>query len=173
MTSFADAVLNASSPPPPGGGRAPPSSSSCPSLHARAARVYIERVTPPSLDPVRLDRWLWASRAFRSRTLAADACDGGKVEVNGARAKPHKSLRPGDLVVITTRDGRRTLKVAATAERRGPASEARTLYEDLTPPKPKAEAPLAPRERGAGRPTKRERRRLDRWSSFDPHSLEP
>ena len=118
----------------------------------------------PSGQAVRIDRWLWAARAFRSRTLAAEACDGGKIEVNGARAKPHKLLRAGDLVAVSTPVGKRSLKVVGLAERRGPASEARTLYEDLTPPSPPAEKTFFRRERGSGRPTKRERRQLDRWS---------
>ena len=116
----------------------------------------------------RADRWLWVARAFRSRSAAAEACDGGKVEVNGARAKPHKLIRPGDTVVIGTQDGPRTLRVVALAERRGPASVARTLYEDLTPPRPPREpgldvAAVGWRDAGAGRPSKRDRRQIDRW----------
>jgi ribosome-associated heat shock protein Hsp15 len=128
-------------------------------------------VTQASEQCVRVDRWLWAARAFRSRTLAADACDGGKIAVNGARAKPHKLLRPGDLVAVSTPSGERRLKVVGIAERRGPASQARTLYEDLTPPRPPAEKSFFRRERGSGRPTKRERRQLDRWSF--PGTLDP
>jgi ribosome-associated heat shock protein Hsp15 len=115
-------------------------------------------------NTVRIDRWLWAARAFRSRSLAANACDGGKVTVNGATAKPHKLIRPGDLIAITVTGGKREWRVLDVAERRGPATVARTLYDDLTPPPPVE--PVAPgmprRERGAGRPTKRERRQLDR-----------
>jgi ribosome-associated heat shock protein Hsp15 len=98
--------------------------------------------------------------------LAAQACDGGKVSVNGSAAKPHKLIGPGDLVDITHADGRHRWRVAALAERRGPAATARTLYVDLTPPPPpKSEVgPLTPRRApGAGRPTKRERRQLDRF----------
>ncbi|MBI4514654.1 MAG: RNA-binding S4 domain-containing protein [Deltaproteobacteria bacterium] len=116
-------------------------------------------------DAVRLDRWLWAARMFRSRTLAATACDGGKVHVNGGAAKPHKALRPGDRVTITSEAGKRQLQVRALSERRGPAEQARLLYEDLTPPPPPRSEPTPPvvaRERGSGRPTKRERRQLDR-----------
>jgi len=109
--------------------------------------------------PVRIDRWLWAIRAFRSRTLAARACAGGKVTINGTSAKPHKLARVGDLIAISTRDGRRELRIVATAERRGPATVARGLYEDLTPPP--LELPPTTRPRGGGRPTKRERRRTD------------
>src|SRR6185369_17162959 len=85
---------------------------------------------------VRIDKWLWAARAFRSRSLAAQACDGGKVTVNGATAKPHKLIRPGDLITITLTGGKREWRVLDVAERRGPATVARTLYDDLTPPPP-------------------------------------
>ena len=114
---------------------------------------------------VRVDKWLWAARAFRSRSLAAQACDGGKVTVNGATAKPHKLIRPGDLITITLTGGKREWRVLDLAERRGPATVARTLYDDLTPPPPvePVEPSMPRRERGAGRPTKRERRQLDRF----------
>lgn len=113
----------------------------------------------------RIDRWLWAARAFRSRSLAAQACDGGKVTVNGSTAKPHKLVHPGDLIEISTVGGRRRWRVIELAVRRGPAALARGLYEDLTPPPvPEPVDPSMPRrERGAGRPTKRERRQLDRY----------
>jgi ribosome-associated heat shock protein Hsp15 len=114
---------------------------------------------------VRLDRWLWAARQFRSRSLAADACNGGKVDLNNGPAKAHKLVRPGDVVTVTTTDGARTLEVLSTSVRRGSASVARHLYEDLTPPPPprQVKPAAAERERGMGRPTKRERRQMDRW----------
>jgi ribosome-associated heat shock protein Hsp15 len=116
-------------------------------------------------DSTRVDRWLWAARAFRSRSLAAQACDGGKVTVNGTTAKPHKLVHPGDLIEIGAVGGQRRWRVTDLAVRRGSATVARTLYEDLTPPP--APEPVDPgmprRERGAGRPTKRERRQLDRY----------
>jgi ribosome-associated heat shock protein Hsp15 len=117
---------------------------------------------------VRIDKWLWAARAFRSRTLAAQACSGGKISVNAAQASAHKPTRVGDIVAISTARGTQRWRVLALAERRGPAALARTLYEDLTPPPAVAPAepyaiPLPPRrERGSGRPTKRERRTIDR-----------
>jgi ribosome-associated heat shock protein Hsp15 len=120
------------------------------------------------MDPaesVRLDKWLWAARVFKTRSLAADACDGGKVDVNAQAAKPAKPVRPGDVVRVTLPQGRsRTLKVALLGERRGSASSARTLFEDLTPPEPRRTrlAPPPRRLPGAGRPTKRERREIDR-----------
>ena len=113
---------------------------------------------------IRVDKWLWAARVFKTRSLAADACDGGKVDVNDQAVKPAKALRPGDLVRVTLPHGRRrVLKVSALDDRRGPPATARTLYEDLTPPEPPrprwARPPMRPP--GAGRPTKRERRQLD------------
>jgi len=121
------------------------------------------------MDQLRLDKWLWATRFFRSRSLAAAACDGGKVDVNGLRAKPAKPVRPGDLLRITLPRGKRLIKVLVLAARRGPASEAQHLYEDLTPPPPPEPVP-APlpvyRQRGTGRPTMRERRLLERLSRW-------
>ena len=113
---------------------------------------------------IRVDKWLWAARVFKTRSLAADACDGGKVDVNDQAVKPAKALRPGDLVRVTLPHGRRrVLKVSALDDRRGPPAMARTLFEDLTPPEPPRPRWAAPPMRlpGAGRPTKRERRQLD------------
>jgi ribosome-associated heat shock protein Hsp15 len=113
---------------------------------------------------IRIDKWLWAARAFKTRSIAADACDGGKVDVNGEAAKPAKPVRAGDRIDITTPVGRRILKVIALSDKRGSAPIARALYEDLTPPAPpRARLPKPPyRPPGAGRPTKRERRDIDR-----------
>ena len=118
-------------------------------------------------EAVRLDRWLWAARFYKSRSLAADACDGGKVEVNGHSAKPHKLVRVNDTVVFTHPSGPKELKVLALSEKRGPFSEARLLYEDHSPPPPPRERPFyvaSPplRGQGTGRPTKRERRETER-----------
>jgi ribosome-associated heat shock protein Hsp15 len=118
---------------------------------------------------MRIDRWLWAARAFKTRSVAAAACDGGKVDVNGEAAKPAKPVRGGDRVEITVPGGRRILKVLGLSDRRGPATEARLLYEDLTPPAPpRLRQPAPPyRPPGAGRPTKRERREIDRLREGD------
>ena len=83
--------------------------------------------------------------------------------MNGAGAKPHKQVRAGDLVILTTPVGKRQLRVRATGERRGPASIAQSLYDELTPPTPRTQGLPARRERGTGRPTKRERRQIDRF----------
>ena len=115
---------------------------------------------------VRIDKWLWAARCFKTRSLAGDACSGGKITINGKTAKPSSSVRPDDMVEANTPGGPRVLRVVALAERRGPASFAQTLYEDLTPPPPPREARQLPpllRNRGAGRPTKRDRRQIDRF----------
>jgi ribosome-associated heat shock protein Hsp15 len=121
-----------------------------------------------TLLSMRIDKWLWAARAFKTRSLAADACDGGKVDINGEAAKPAKQVRGSDRVEITVGDGRRILKVVGLSERRGPAPEARLLYEDLTPPAPPRIRQARPpyREPGAGRPTKRERREIDRLRDY-------
>jgi len=120
------------------------------------------------MDQVRLDKWLWAARFFKSRSLAAAACEGGKVDVNGHAAKPAKLVRPGDLLRITLPGGKKLIKVLVLGDRRGPALRAQLLYEDLTPPPPPPGPIPAPppvyRPRGAGRPTKRARRLLERLS---------
>jgi ribosome-associated heat shock protein Hsp15 len=116
---------------------------------------------------VRIDRWLWATRLYKSRSLAAEACDGGKVKVNGHNAKPHKLVRVNDAVSVTHPAGRKEFTVIALAERRGPASEARLLYEDHSPPPPPREersvfVPPQFRPHGMRRPTKRERRQIEK-----------
>ena len=114
---------------------------------------------------LRVDKWLWAARFFKTRSLATGACTGGKVDVNDEAAKPARLVRAGDLVKVTLPQGRRRIvKVVSLDDRRGSATIARTLYEDLTPPEPARmrQAPPPYREPGAGRPTKRERREVDR-----------
>ena len=114
---------------------------------------------------VRLDKWLWAARFYKSRSLAHAACDGGKVDVNGQAAKPSRTVRSGDRIHLSLGEWRREIVVIALTERRGPAVAARALYEDHSPPPPpRALRPLPAvvRERGLGRPTKRERRLQDR-----------
>jgi ribosome-associated heat shock protein Hsp15 len=117
------------------------------------------------MSDLRVDKWLWAARFFKSRNLAATACDGGKVDINEQAAKPSRAVRPGDLLRITLPAGKRIVRVVALSDRRGPVRQAALLYQDLTPPPPPREERTPPavyRPRGAGRPTKRERRLLDR-----------
>lgn len=114
------------------------------------------------MEGVRVDKWLWAARCFKSRTQATAACDGGHVEVNGAVARPSRLVHPEDVVEVRTDDRRMVYRVLALGEKRGPASVARLLYEDLTPPAPPRLPPPMIRDRGTGRPTKRERREIER-----------
>lgn len=114
------------------------------------------------MDTVRLDKWLWAARFFKTRTQATTACDGGGIKVNECTAKPARPVKVGDRVEGELHERRRILVVTGLGERRGSAEIARTLYDDLTPPEPEPETPPVFRERGAGRPTKRDRRRLSR-----------
>jgi ribosome-associated heat shock protein Hsp15 len=118
---------------------------------------------------VRIDRWLWAARFFKTRSLAAEAIQAGHVEINQARVKAAKDVGPGDVIDLTAGEQRWTVVVRDVEERRGPATRARELY-DETPEslarreRQRAERRLAPvpgADMGA-RPTKRDRRRIDR-----------
>jgi ribosome-associated heat shock protein Hsp15 len=120
---------------------------------------------------VRLDKWLWAARFFKTRSLASEAIAGGKVLVGGDRPKPAKLLQAGDEVRIRLGPYEHTIHVRALSERRGPATVAATLYEE-TADSIAARARLAEQLRMApaafvyeekGRPTKRDRRELDRF----------
>jgi ribosome-associated heat shock protein Hsp15 len=128
-----------------------------------------ERPEPSTDDgAVRVDRWLLAARVYKTRTLCAQACGGGKIEVNGVSASAHKLIRVGDRVHATTIAGPRQLVVRGLGLRRLSAPEARELYEDVTPPPPPEEierrrmAPPEYRDAGSGRPTKRDRRDIQR-----------
>jgi len=115
------------------------------------------------MDAVRVDRWLCAARVFKSRTQAAQACVGGHVRVNDVHAKTHLPLRVGDRLEVLTSRGPRLLEVVGLAEKRLSPPLARDLYVDHTPAPPPPEERLDDvprRERGTGRPTKRERREL-------------
>lgn len=122
----------------------------------------------PGKEPQRLDTWLDVACVFKTRSAAAKACDGGKVDVDGTRGKPHKLVRPGDLLTVTLEAGRRRiLRVVATCETSLPRAKARTLYEDLTPAPSPEEVEARRFERlsrpvHSGRPDSRERRSLRR-----------
>jgi len=120
-------------------------------------------------ERVRLDKWLWAARFYKTRGLAADAIDGGRVDVNGTRAKRAKMVQVGDEVRVRQTPFEHVVHVRGISERRGPASVAATLYEETLESKAKREA-LATRIRSmptddwdSGRPTKRDRRQIDRF----------
>jgi ribosome-associated heat shock protein Hsp15 len=121
-------------------------------------------------DRQRIDKWLWHARVVRTRTAAAALVSAGNVRLNSARVgATSQPVRPGDVVTIALDRAVRVLKVTAFAERRGDADAARLLCEDLTPisPAAPASAPLGEREPGSGRPTKQERRAIDRLLGRD------
>ena len=114
----------------------------------------------------RIDKWLWHARVVRTRSAAAALCDEGHVRLNGTRVSANSQpVKAGDIVTVALDRAVRVLKVAGFAERRGDAEAARPLYEDLTPApdaRPLQPPPVAVREPGSGRPTKQERRAIDR-----------
>lgn len=117
----------------------------------------------------RLDKWLWYARFFKSRSLASALCQSGKARISGgAVTKAHQRIKVGDVVTFPQGHHIRVVRILALATRRGPASEAQQLYEDLSPPKPENRLPDSHRRAGTGRPTKRERRRIDVLRSRDP-----
>ena len=113
----------------------------------------------------RIDKWLWFARVVKTRTLAQKLATSGKVRVNREKNEhASRPVKPGDTLTITLDRSVRVLRVLAPGDRRGPPAEARLLYDDLSPPpEPKAPRPpeQAARPPGSGRPTKRDRRRLD------------
>ncbi len=128
------------------------------------------RDAPIDATPVRIDKWLWAARFFKTRSRATEAVDGGKVQVNGDRAKPAKTVKPGDEVRVRLGPYEHILTVLGTAERRGSAPEAARLYAETDASRAAREklhwqltsaAPALDPDRG--RPTKRDRRDLDRF----------
>jgi ribosome-associated heat shock protein Hsp15 len=122
-------------------------------------------------DRVRLDKWLWAARFFKTRSAATEAVDGGKAEVNGERAKPSKAIKAGDEIRLRLGPYEHILMVRGLAERRGPASVAQGLYEETTASREARErltaqlkmAPAAFVFEEKGRPTKKDRRDLTRF----------
>ncbi len=128
-----------------------------------------------ALERVRIDKWLWAARFFKTRSVATEAVAGGKVEVNGERAKPAKLVQPGDEVRLRQGPYEYVLQVRGLADRRGPASVAAALYEERAESRAARERVAEQLKLGAsawafedkGRPTKRDRRALDRFRRRD------
>jgi ribosome-associated heat shock protein Hsp15 len=124
------------------------------------------------MDAVRVDKWLWAARFFKTRGLAVDAIKGGRVQLNGRPVKPSRDVAPGDRLEIAMGATRLTVDVRAVSERRGPATEAARLYDETAESRAQRERAAEQRrldratqpayDDRAGRPTKRDRRRLDR-----------
>lgn len=116
------------------------------------------------MDETRVDRWLWAVRVYKTRSAASTACQGGHVSVNGSPAKPATKVRIGDRVEARVGPRLRVLEVVRVLEKRVGAAVAAEAVVDHSPPPPAAEfvAPPLVRDRGTGRPTKRDRRAIDR-----------
>jgi ribosome-associated heat shock protein Hsp15 len=124
---------------------------------------------------LRLDKWLWFARFVKTRSLATKLVVDGRMRINGAPTqKAHYAIKVGDVLTFPLGSHIRVIKVLALGSRRGPATEAQTLYEDLDPPRPAGsqQAAAAPtfeaREPGVGRPTKRDGRRIAQLKSREP-----
>jgi len=113
-----------------------------------------------SRPTIRIDKWLWQARFFKTRSLSAKLVSAGHCRVNGQHiSKPAYSVGEDDVLTFPQAKRVRVVRIKALGERRGPAPEAQTLYEDLSPPEEKR--PKAPEFEGKGRPTKKDRRKLD------------
>lgn len=122
-------------------------------------------------EPIRLDKWLWAARFFKTRALAAEAVSGGKVEIDGARAKPSRIVRVGDRLTIRRGPYEWTIMVKQVARLRGPAPQAQLLYDETEASQLKRQTIAAqlkleqpPEFDAPGRPTKRNRRDMERFT---------
>ncbi|WSQ08334.1 RNA-binding S4 domain-containing protein [Streptomyces sp. NBC_01231] len=129
-----------------------------------SAVAAAEAAGPKTGETVRLDSWIWAVRLVKTRSMGATACRGGHVRVNGERVKPAYSVRVGDEVRLRGEGRERIVVVKRLIRRRVGALVAAQCYVDNSPPPPPREAiaPAGIRDRGAGRPTKRDRRELER-----------
>jgi ribosome-associated heat shock protein Hsp15 len=126
----------------------------------------------PGTEKIRLDKWLWAARFFKTRSLAAQAIDGGKVRYDGERPKPAREVHLGGLLRVTLPSSEREVVIKGLSAQRRPASEACLLYEETGESRRRNEeererrqAEFGERERGHGRPTKRDRRQIHRFFS--------
>lgn len=121
------------------------------------------------MNRVRIDKWLWAARFFKTRALAVKSCELGRVYSNGIQAKPAREVHPGDRLRISTEGGDFEVEVLALSEIRGPAAQAQTLYRETEASKQERARRAEERRNapqfeylGEGRPSKRDRRELDR-----------
>lgn len=121
---------------------------------------------------IRIDKWLWHARFFKTRTLAASVVSAGKVRLDGQLvSKPARAVGPGNVLTFAQAGDIRVVRILGCGDRRGPAPEAQALYEDLSPPAEKT--PKNPSFDGKGRPGKRERRNMtSHHASVDPFTLE-
>lgn len=133
------------------------------------------------MNKIRIDKWLWSIRIFKSRTLATDACKGGKVKVAGVSVKPSFQIGEGEVVVVKKNGFNFEFRAKTLIEKRVGAAIAVTCYEDVTPEAEKtkyaawfsnATPTTEKRERGTGRPTKKERREIDDLKDGDIYDWE-
>lgn len=140
----------------------------------RAFGLHFLRMSNSYSSGVRLDKWLQVARVFKTRSQATQACTAGRVKVNGAVSKPHRTIKPDDRLEIERDDWPRILIVQVVRDKPTPKAEARTLYTDITPPRPPLD-PLAAllrrppisRAKGSGRPTKKDRRVMREFDKSD------
>jgi len=127
------------------------------------------------LTKVRIDKWLWSIRIFKTRTLSTKSCDQGKVKIDDNNVKASYKIKVGDVVVVKTNPLKKTLKVLKLIEKRVGAEIAQTCYEDISPEEDKIIhnniksaffLPNAYRQKGEGRPTKKDRRKIDKFKNF-------
>lgn len=126
----------------------------------------------------RLDKWLWSARIYKTRTLATDACKNGRVAINGAQAKPSRSVKPGDVVSVRKSPITYSFRVLQAIEKRVGARLLPEIFENVTPPEQYELLEMSrisgfvDRARGTGRPTKKERRALDDFAADAPEFLD-
>jgi ribosome-associated heat shock protein Hsp15 len=121
----------------------------------------------PEKEKLRIDKYLWAIRVFKTRTLASDACKAGRIKLNNANVKPSHEVKLGEVYNVSKGIERKVIKITGLLENRVDAKTAINFYEDITPEeqttafKSMFHAPVLKRDRGTGRPTKRDRREID------------
>lgn len=116
---------------------------------------------------IRIDKWLWQARFFKTRGLSAKVVQAGHCRVNGLHiTKPAYHVGPGDVLTFPQARDVRVIRIVALGARRGPAPEAQALYQDLAPPEPRTPEPVMPSFDGGGRPTKKDRRKLPQTRSL-------
>jgi len=117
---------------------------------------------------IRIDKWLWCVRVFKSRSLASSACDGGKVKIEGERVKPSYQVKIGDVITVQQRYIKRAYRVLAPLDKRVSAAKVKDFAEDITPPEELAKLKTGrfvsyqSKFKGIGRPTKKDRRLIDK-----------
>ena len=127
----------------------------------------MKKCTMAEKEKLRIDKYLWAIRAFKTRTLASDACKSGRVKLDGNNIKPSHEVKVGEIYQVSKGIERKVIKVTGLLENRVDAKTAVYFYEDITPVeqttafKSMFHAPLLTRDRGTGRPTKKDRREID------------